>query len=615
MKKILIFICCLTSLVVFPQQKLEELINETEKITNERNQRILDYKKSTPETILTNEKRLLWDIMNGKPIYIENFNLNSENALRTNYLKRGLYGLDLKGDGLSIGIWEVGGIPEVMHPEFMDDNSNTRIINKDGSISETFHATHVAGTLIAKGNDPTAEGMATGAVLNAYDATDDKIEVITALGKNEIIVSNHSYGFPVKNLEGNEWFMGAYSQEAKSWDDIINLFPYYTPVFAAGNDGNTLYDGGFFIGYDKLTGSTNSKNTLVVSNANIIDIERRTGVFSNATINSGSSQGPTDDGRIKPDITGLGSRIYSTALNEGYGTATGTSMASPNVAGSALLLQELHRNLYGQFMLSSTLKGLISVTADDAGSTGPDPNFGWGIMNSKRASEAIINNYSDDIIEEKTLNQDQTQTIRVQNNSGKIMKVAIAWNDPAGVAIEEIYNDTTPVLVNDLDVRIKNLNNDQIYFPWLLDINNPSTPALKGDNIVDNIEIIEIDQQGLFDITISHKNDLSQEKQIYSIIVLNGKEQNLSNSNFESNSIIFWPNPVKNNLNITTKDFRFNDDISVSIYDMTGRKILSLSDFNNPNALNIDVSTLSNGVYIVNLTDGQHSIQSRIIKE
>jgi hypothetical protein len=48
---------------------------------------------------------------------------------------------------------------------------------------------------------------------------------------------------------------------------------------------------------------------------------------------------------------------------------------------------------------------------------------------------------------------------------------------------------------------------------------------------------------------------------------------------------------------------------------MTGREILSLSDFNNPNALNIDVSTLSNGVYIVNLTDGQHSIQSRIIKE
>jgi hypothetical protein len=81
------------------------------------------------------------------------------------------------------------------------------------------------------------------------------------------------------------------------------------------------------------------------------------------------------------------------------------------------------------------------------------------------------------------------------------------------------------------------------------------------------------------------------------------------------NSISFWPNPVNNNLNITAKDFGFSNDVSVSIYDMMGKEILKVSDFNDPNALSVDVSSLSNGVYIVNLTDGQQTINKRIIKE
>jgi hypothetical protein len=98
-------------------------------------------------------------------------------------------------------------------------------------------------------------------------------------------------------------------------------------------------------------------------------------------------------------------------------------------------------------------------------------------------------------------------------------------------------------------------------------------------------------------------------------VTLKFTKQNLSNTKFESNSISFWPNPVDNNLNITAKDFGFSNDVSVSIYDIMGREILRVSDFNNPNALSVDVSSLSNGVYIVNLTDGQQTINKRIIKE
>ncbi|NEV94774.1 S8 family serine peptidase [Psychroflexus sp. YR1-1] len=616
MKKIVVVLCLMFSALMFPQQGLQELIEVTKQNKAERRERILEYKAHHPQTFVKQEHRLLWDIKNGHPIYIENLNRNIETGIRTDFIKtNGALGLGLSGEGYTIGIWEVGGIPELLHEEFIDGNSISRIIQKDDSSIETFHATHVAGTLIAKGASLEAEGMANQAILHAYDAVDDNQEAIEALRRNELIISNHSYGIPVRNLEGNEWFMGAYSQEAKIWDDITNVFPYYAPVFAAGNDGNEIYEGGFLAGYDKLTGSINAKNTISVANASEISIGYRTGVFESALINGSSSQGPTDDGRIKPDITGLGTSIISTALENEYRTATGTSMASPGVAGSALLLQELHQNLYAEFMLSSTLKGLISVTADDAGTVGPDPLFGWGVMNSKRAAEAIIDKSNGDIIEERTLNENETYTLRVENNSGKVMKVGVAWNDPAGIAVSDTFNDLTPVLVNDLDIRVTNLATQEVYLPWKLNMESPSDPAQTGDNLVDNIEVIEIEEQGVFDIQITHKNQLKDGSQVYSLILLNAEEQLLSNESYESETIALWPNPVKNRLNITSPEISFSDDVRVSVYDMLGREVMNLSNFNSTSELGIDMSSLSKGIYILKLTDAVRSIQKRIIKE
>src|SRR5690606_10068021 len=137
-------------------------------------------------------------------------------------------------------------------------------------------------------------------------------------------------------------------------------------------------------GFDKLNGRKTGKNVLVVANAQDANIDINGDLIS-VLINSGSSQGPTDDLRIKPDIAGNGTGLYSTLEtgDSAYGSLTGTSMAAPNVTGSLLLLQQHFHNLNGVYMRSATLKGLALHTADDAGNPGPDAVWGWGLLNSK----------------------------------------------------------------------------------------------------------------------------------------------------------------------------------------------------------------------------------------
>src|SRR5690606_3289267 len=94
--------------------------------------------------------------------------------------------------------------------------------------------------------------------------------------------------------------------------------------------------------------------------------------------------------------------------NFAYGTMSGTSMASPSVAGGAILLQQHYNDLNQEFMLASTLKGLIIHTADEAGTApGPDYRFGWGLMNTERAAEVISANGSTSHILELTMVEGQ----------------------------------------------------------------------------------------------------------------------------------------------------------------------------------------------------------------
>ncbi len=73
------------------------------------------------------------------------------------------------------------------------------------------------------------------------------------------------------------------------------------------------------------------------------------GAVDNTTaMSSFSGWGPTDDGRIKPDIVAKGVSVYSSlgnANNNSYASWQGTSMSGPMVSGSIGLLLE-HQEIY-----------------------------------------------------------------------------------------------------------------------------------------------------------------------------------------------------------------------------------------------------------------------------
>ncbi|MDQ7959388.1 S8 family serine peptidase [Flavobacterium lindanitolerans] len=454
----------------------------------------------------------------GFPLYYSVDNRSAARSTRTNFLNTGgSLGLNLDGQGMVARVWD-GGKVRASHREF-----GGRITVNDAVASSSgnnFHATHVTGTIAATGITASAKGMAPLAQVRTFNWTDDESEALAEI-QSGMLLSNHSYGVPIVN-NGQfvpAWYIGAYTTDARSWDEIAHNAPYYLMVASAGNNGEDENPQPMAAGYDKLTGNKTAKNNLVVANAEDAVVASN-GTLTNVTINSGSSQGPTDDFRVKPDITGNGTSLYSTfeTSDSAYGTLTGTSMASPNVMGTLLLLQQYYKIKNKHFMKAATLKALVCHTADDAGSTGPDAFFGWGLLNAKKAAETITANGLGTIISEETLQQGQTFTMTVNSNGTEPLEATIAWTDVPGNVNNGILNSTTPVLVNDLDIRIT--KGTSTYFPWRLTSDPNSDAANDGDNKVDNIEKISIPAAaGTYTITVTHKGTLVQGPQNFSLIV------------------------------------------------------------------------------------------------
>ncbi|MFN8353754.1 MAG: S8 family serine peptidase [Spirosomataceae bacterium] len=498
----------------------------------------------------------------GEPVYdaTDNNSLSALDSRTTSLYSGGSLGVSLNGSSPQmagrLAIWDGGKVLNT-HVEF-----GSRITQVDNAASVDNHATHTSGTMIAAGLNPLARGMAWGAALKAYEFTNDLAEM-NAEAPN-LLISNHSYGtfagfvFNTSRTTATKWEwygnttisttedykLGFYDTNASSWDKLAYNAPYYLLVKSAGNKrtetgpaagqyyflGSSTRDSSNVVrsrndAYDTLPTYSNAKNALIVAAVNPM-ATAPTGP-ANIQMSSFSSWGPTDDGRIKPDISGVGVNVLSTygTGTTTYGILSGTSMSSPHVAGSLFVLQEYYSTLNDkQFMRSATLRGLVIHTADEAGdASGPDYRFGWGFLNIEKAAKVIQNTDKNHQLVERVLAQSETFTQQVVASGRGPLVATICWTDPEADATPVTaanLNSRTPKLINDLDIRISDGTTTSL--PWILDPNNPSAAATRGDNIRDNVEQVYIANPvpgKTYTITVSHKGTLSRAPQNYALIV------------------------------------------------------------------------------------------------
>ena len=470
-----------------------------------------------------------------------------------------------EGAGLYAGMWEAysnGKVSDTLSD--LQDGSSSRVIVKQGTV-EKNHSNTVARVLAGDGTLPLVDkGIAPKALILSYTASGDEFwpemdAVAYPKGTgNDILVANHSFAasagwrsasaspswYGVKEVsESEEFKFGRYSKEAflrdDEYDNTIVNNPFLSIVKSAGNDRGesgsdpyTLYEynGGAFDvitgtaaapekdggadGYDCIPNGATGKNIITAGAC-----ENLTADYTNKTqivVQPVSTFGPTDDGRIKPDLVAP--------------SGNNTSNAAPVVSGTILLVQEMYKAQTGNsdFMLASTVKALLCHTAFEAENDGPDYKTGWGMVNAEAAGlliEAEESNNAEYIREESLSNSATDRFFYYIDSNATEAKITLAWTDPKGPALTLTYvpsdlNNSTSMLVNDLDLRLKQLCDGSEFQPYILDPANPSVAATTGDNIRDNIEQIHQESldAGWYVIEVSHKGTLAATQE-YSLMV------------------------------------------------------------------------------------------------
>ncbi len=417
-----------------------------------------------------------------------------------NHDNRGAHGADalgnvtgrnLQGDGVVIGVGD--DTDPYTHIDFTG-----RQIDRFGAPPGSGHGVHTSGTAGGGGIlNPWYAGMAPHSRILSQYFTDVLTNAPVYLNDYDMVLTSDSYS----DYDYGCQYDGEYDALANYTDAQQYTYPNLLHSFAAGNDGDYTCTP-FPLQFATIkSGFQSAKNVLTVG-----DIYN-----GNYTINNASSCGPTDDGRIKPEIVTGGTNIYSTLPYNTYGVETGTSMACPTAAGTLALLVQRYRQLYGGADPSSALlKALICNTATDLGNPGPDYIFGFGSLNALAAVQ--------------TMEAGQFTTASIGNGGSTPMtinvpagtqqlRVTLSWTDYPAAPF------AAAALVNNLDLTVTDPGS-VLHHPLILnpDPAHVNDVAVEGVDNLNNIEQVVINNPsgGSFTITVNGTN-IPQGPQAYAI--------------------------------------------------------------------------------------------------
>ena len=399
----------------------------------------------------------------------------------------------LNGTGIVVGISDSG--IDFTHPAF--DDSGTTSPNFDGRIVGYFkyagaygdsdgHGTHTAGSVAGDGDlSDTANnsgaaapgqfrGMAPAAKLVETEIFDGGTP-----GDDGVFADQQAYGATVSS---NSWgYVDAQQNPITDYETSAYLTDLsvidsntsrpglqpMTIVFAAGNDGS---------GADTAGSPGTAKNVITVG-ASETDRGYDTYADNSSSVALFSSRGPTDDGRIRPDVVAVGTYVLSAQsrtngctctyggwdqswTGPNYAFSSGTSQATPQVAGIAALFQQFVNQTYGRIPSPALVKAALINGAEDlgygyeftTGVTGPMTQ-GWGRVNITRATDGPPNGTIVLTEEGPVVSAGDVIVHRYTvSNASTPLKVTVVWTDMPGNPAD---TKTLSELVNDLDLVVR----------------------------------------------------------------------------------------------------------------------------------------------------------------
>jgi hypothetical protein len=320
-----------------------------------------------------------------------------------------------------------------------------------------------------------------------------------------------------------------YSQSARDVDAFVYAHPDMLVVFNTGNYGTNGAPPA-----STLSAPGCAKNTLQVGGT------RMPQHYDDDVIASYSLVGPTRDGRLKPDIVGPAnvlcgdSDMNATTHNcNNMSNQSGTSWASPTIAGAAALVRQYFTDGYypsgaptsadrftpSAALLKATIiadaRSVPYVWSDADGglkATPPAPTytqgFGFPVLDDALYFPGDTAKLR---IAETSLAESETAATRLAVKAGTPLKVVLVWTDPPGVV--RGTTDPTPELVNDLDLRVVDANGNTIF-------GNDALHPGQADRR-NNVEVVSIPNPAAGTVTITvNANALgSGTRQSYALVI------------------------------------------------------------------------------------------------
>lgn len=423
---------------------------------------------------------------------------------------------NLNGSGLTAAQWDVGWADD-----HSDLNYTGKTVRGDAGCSESRcsvddHATHVAGTMLGKGNvDSRHRGVAPDTDLVTYELpTSSQSELYSesddAINTYNAILSQNSWSFKPSGCDTADSVYGNYPDWSKWYDAIISgdassVNGRFSIVFSAGNEKEKCEPD-----FNTTTYPGTAKNVITVG-----------ALYRYKEAASFSSHGPTDDNRIKPDVSAIGVSVESTIPGNNYDYKSGTSMAAPAVSGVVTQVSQKYQREFGELPEPSTVKGILIQNAEDLNMTGPDFATGWGMVRGEESINYVDEAKAKDLIKTGDIYSLGYDSYSFEVDENSSVNITLVWTDHPG--------DTTAEkkLVNDLDLKV--YNGAEKYYPWTIDWSSRKQGASRDQaDHLNNVEQVFIPSaSGTIDITVDSYN-IPESPQNYSLIISQKKGEGLT---------------------------------------------------------------------------------------